>query len=108
MLVFSVIASCVSAILALAAFLTALAAFGRTSECLRAGEDIAKVGAELSPLKERLDDLDDSAVRAIMEKGGDASVEAVLQTAQRLIDMDPDEDMNLEQALKMAGEMHKR
>lgn len=108
MLIFSIIVSCVAAALALAAFLTALAAFGRTSECLRAKEDIAQVGADLTPLKERLDGLDDRVIRSVMEEGGDASVEAVLQTAQRLIDMDPDESTTLAEALLQSRQMHKR
>ncbi len=107
MLVFSVVASCLAVLLAVAAFLTSLAAFGRTNDCLKASEDALKVGAELAPLKERLEGLDDAAVRAVMGKGGDASVEAVLQTAQRLMDMDPDDNMGLEEALGKAREMHK-
>lgn len=108
MLTFSVVVSCVAVLLASTAFLTSLAAFGRTTDCLRASEDALKAGAELAPLKERLDGLDDAAVRAVMGKGGDASVEAVLQTAQRLMDMDPEENTSLDEALGKAREMHKR
>lgn len=58
-------------------------------------------------LREKFDGLDEKLVRSVMEEGGDASVEAVLQTMERIVEMD-DGAIGTVQALKQARELHRR
>ncbi len=55
----------------------------------------------------RLASMADSVVRSVMEEGGDASAEAVMRTAERIIEMD-DGTISAAGALKQAREMLKR
>jgi CRISPR/Cas system CMR-associated protein Cmr5 small subunit len=92
----SIVAAVFALILSGIAFLASKAAIRKTDE--------------LAPLKEKLDkfdNFDESIVRSVMEEGGDASVEAVLETVERLMESD-DGSIGAADALKAAREMHKR
>jgi hypothetical protein len=96
----SVIIAAIGSVLALVlsgiAFLASSAALRKTEELL--------------PLKEKLDkfdNFDESLVRSVMEEGGNASVEAVLTTMERLMGSD-DGSIGAVDALKAAREMHGR
>lgn len=75
-------------------------ALGRASAALQ-------IAADLISLKEKFSNLDEKVVRSVMEEGGDASVEAVLQTMERIVEMD-DGAIGTAGALKQARELHRR
>jgi hypothetical protein len=93
--------------LCVGAALVSVAALVVSSLCLLKVTGALRIGADLLSLKERFSNLDEEVVRSVMEEGGEASVEAVLQTMERLIESD-DGTMGAAEALKQARDMHKR